>query len=114
MTQTYSGGRPVVREAYHNNGVSSASVNILLSSIRDSTWKQYDSCLKKWLYFCATKGLDPLKIAVPTLLEFLTLWYEEAASYGTLNSARSSIALVASPVWQKILGYADFLGVSTT
>lgn len=66
----------------------------MMSSIRDSTWKQYNSALKRW---CSDRKLDPLVINVDVVLHFFTEWYTQGALYGTLNSARSALALLTSP-----------------
>lgn len=69
----------------------------MLSSVTYSTWKQYDSALRRWWNFQKDRDRNPFHVTVPSILEFLTHWYSRGASHGTLNSARSAIAFLAPP-----------------
>ena len=71
--------------------------DIVLSSLPQSSWKQYETGLKKWWFFCADKGLDPYRPGIPGTLLFLTDEFNKGGSYGTLNSYRSTLALLAGP-----------------
>lgn len=75
-------------------GAPISSMKILLASLANSTWKQYDSGLKSWWLFCNKRDKDPLNAEAKDLIEFLSEKFEEGASYGTLNSHRSAVALV--------------------
>lgn len=69
----------------------------MLSSLSDSSIKQYDSCLKKWWSFCHGEGIDPYKCDISQVIRFLSAEFDKGASYGTLNSCRSAIALLRGP-----------------
>lgn len=69
----------------------------MLSSLSESSLKQYDSCLKKWWLFCREKIVDPYKCDISQLITFLSIEFDKGASYGTLNSCRSAISLLHGP-----------------
>lgn len=66
----------------------------MLASITESTCKQYNGALREWRDFCQKSRKDPFHASVTLLIEFLTDKFRSNASYGTLNTARSVIALI--------------------
>lgn len=66
----------------------------MLSSISQGTVKQYSSYLKLWWEFCNTNEIDKFHLSIKWTLKFLTQLFDKGASYGTLNCARSALALV--------------------
>lgn len=66
-----------------------------MASISNATLKQYDSALKQWWTFCLINKICPFKFTVNDLLSFLSLKYNEGASYGSLNTMRAAISLIA-------------------
>lgn len=59
--------------------------------------KQYDSGLKIWWSYNLERGMDPFKYNIPKVINFLTQNFNMGASYGSLNSIRSSLALLFGP-----------------
>ncbi|CAD6225121.1 GSCOCG00011809001-RA-CDS, partial [Cotesia congregata] len=76
-------------------GLSVQTAEIMLSSLTENTVKQYSNPIKLWWQFCNKKGLDPFEISESELLDFLSIRFEAGASYGTLNSMRAAISLIA-------------------
>lgn len=66
-----------------------------MSSITNSTLKQYNTGLKLWWKFCETKNLNPFSVAVANVLDFLTLHFNRGASFSSLNSYRAALAQIA-------------------
>lgn len=97
MEESYPGGRALIKKAFQLKGLSSASVDVMLSSVSLNTLKQYNSELKKWWAYCQERNLDVYRYDVPTILDFFSAHLDRGASYGTLNSARSALALIISP-----------------
>lgn len=56
--------------------------------------KQYQKPLKDWMAFCIRNGYTALDPEIPHVLAWLTEKYDEGASYGTINTARSALSLV--------------------
>ncbi|EFA12667.2 hypothetical protein TcasGA2_TC010690 [Tribolium castaneum] len=71
--------------------------NIMISSIAPSTLKQYSSSLKRWWSFCHQNRIDIYTFNVTKILDFLTELFSSGSNYGTINSARSALALLISP-----------------
>ncbi|KAI8432501.1 hypothetical protein MSG28_004882 [Choristoneura fumiferana] len=94
---TYPGCRAAIGEAYIKRGVPAASVNVMLSSLTTNTYKQYDVALKLWWQFCNKYSINPYKKSVTSVLKFLTERFQNSASYGTINSARSALSLLLGP-----------------
>ena len=72
-------------------GIPEESVTIAISSLTESSLKQYNSSIKKWWLFCKKIGLDIYDIKVADIIKFLTEEFHKGASYGTLNCTRSAI-----------------------
>ena len=66
-----------------------------MASISKSTIKQYGSELKKWKVFCERNNREFFDIDSTTVLIFLSELFNLGASYGTLNSCRSALALIS-------------------
>lgn len=74
------------------------TTDIMISSLTESSIRQYNSCLKKWWNFCINNNVNPYNGTITEILKFLTKKFQEdRASYGTLNSYRSAIALLRGP-----------------
>lgn len=68
----------------------------MLKAWEDSTIKQYNSTLKLWWSFNNREKTDPYDASIPKILHFLTERYQNGANHGTLNSARSALAIIAT------------------
>lgn len=66
----------------------------MISSLSDSTYKQYDSCIKTWISYCDTHNYDYFSASVPIVLHFLTEIFNKGAKYGTINSYKSALSLI--------------------
>lgn len=71
--------------------------DIAVSSITASSLRQYETGFKRWWKFCERKKIDSLTAGIPDVLVFLASEFENGASYGTINSFRSAIALLLGP-----------------
>ena len=71
---------------------SERTTDILLQSWRDSTKKQYSSCIKKWVCYCNERKIDTIYISVMAGLDFLTHLFDSGLGYSTINTARSALS----------------------
>lgn len=78
-------------------GTPAASIDIMISSLTDSSFKQYECCFKKWWSFCITNCSDPFNNSVPFILSFLTELFEKGAAHSSINCYRSAISLLVGP-----------------
>lgn len=97
MEQDYPGGRSLVRKAFKIKGVPEASIDISMSSITQSSYKQYEVCFKKWWQFCVKNLVDPFNSTVPNIIKFLTEVFINEAAHSSVNCYRSEIALLNGP-----------------
>lgn len=67
----------------------------MMSSLTESTLKQYDAPIKEWYQFCLAKNYKVFEPGEIHILEFLTRKFEQGASYSTLNTARSAVSLIS-------------------
>ena len=66
----------------------------MLASLSNSTYKQYDGCIKNWINYCNKYSYDYTRVSVPTVIHFLTEIFDKGAKYGTINSYKSALALL--------------------
>ena len=66
-----------VRRLYKNRGFSERATNIVLQSWRQSSQKQYDAHIRKWLLFCTKRQADPICPTIIVAVDFLTSLYDE-------------------------------------
>lgn len=77
-------------------GIPLASVEIMLASLSDNSYKQYEGCYKKWFIYCNENKLNIYDVSIPDVIKFLTSLFHNGAQYGTLNSFRSALSLIAN------------------
>lgn len=98
MEKDYPGCRNALRKAFELRGVPIEAIDIMISSLMESSIKQYNSCLKKWWKYCKNDNVNSYKGTITEILKFLMKEFQSnKASYGTLNSCRSAIALLQDP-----------------
>lgn len=70
------------------------TVDIIISSLSNSSLKQYCCAFKKWWLFCAQHKVDLFSNNIPLILEFFTSQFKAGAGYSSLNTLRSALALI--------------------
>ncbi|CAH0549561.1 unnamed protein product [Brassicogethes aeneus] len=94
---SFPGGRDCLRQAFEIKGFQNTTIDIMIASITTSTLKQYNHSFKRWWKYCISNNKNMFRSSVPIVLDFLTLIFQEGASFGTLNSTRSALSLLLSP-----------------
>lgn len=69
--ETNTVGISLVRKLYEERGLSEKKTNIIMLSWSDSSRKQYDVHICKWLLFCGTREIDPVHADMKDAQEFL-------------------------------------------
>ena len=88
----------VIRESLQSKGIWPHTLNIIMSSWRESTQRQYGTYLQKSQNFCSRRSVDPISPTISQVLEFFTELYNNNCGYSALNSARSALsALISLP-----------------
>lgn len=113
MAETYPGVRTLIRESLKLKDTPNSSIDILMSDLRDSSIKQYNTGLKLWWTFCKTNHRPVFDKCVNSVLSFLSEQFSNGASYGSLNTYRSAISYIIGPeVGQDLRIKKFFRGVS--
>ena len=81
-----------IRKSLVSSGISANIADVILSSWRQGTIKQYNLFLKKWTEFCLSRQTNSLSSSVPLVLEFLHHLYTQGYSHSSLNTARSALS----------------------
>ena len=83
-----------MRRLYKDRGFSEKATCIILQSWRQSSQKQYDGLIRKWVGFCSQREVDPFHPTIGLAVEFLTMLYENGLSYSSINSAGSALSAI--------------------
>ena len=83
-----------VRRSYEKQRIPKNVTDILLSSWRPSTSKQYDSYLKRWEEYCDRRKINSFYASVNDVMMFLTELYESDIGYSGINTAKSALSNV--------------------
>lgn len=94
LEATYPGVVAVIEQAYSRQSLSASAIKIITSSLAKSSLKQYNGVYKKWWQFCKTHQINFFESNIPSIIDFLVNEYESGASYSTLNTFRSALALI--------------------
>ncbi|XP_077263344.1 uncharacterized protein LOC143898093 [Temnothorax americanus] len=97
MEAPYPGSRNIMRQALALKGIPEDALDIAVSSLSDSSVRQYETAYKKWWSYCQENHIDAFTISIPNILSFLSREFHTGASYGTINSYRSAIAFILGP-----------------
>ena len=81
-----------IRQFYSNQGLSTSSVDIIMSSWRSSTYSQYNTYIRRWQTFCETRLCNPVNPPVSIAIDFLTSLFTAGLSYSSINTARSALS----------------------
>jgi hypothetical protein len=86
-------GWQIIRKFYEGKYFSSGTINILLSSWREATSRQYHICLLKCYTYCWERNINPFSPCLSAVLSFLTLLFSTGIGFSALNTARSAYRL---------------------
>ena len=87
-------GLQIIRMSLQSQRLSEQAIEIVMSSWRDSTKKQYKTYLARWHQFSTKRSCDPLQPNVTDVIEFLTELFQSGIGYSCLNTARSALSSV--------------------
>ena len=90
--KTYSACMSSIRENFESRGLSETSTNILMSSWKHSTKKQYETFIKKWFVYCSKSTINQFEASLENVLEFLSSFFEKGLGYSSINTVRSAFS----------------------
>lgn len=84
----YPGSRDIMRQVLALKGMPEDSLDIAVSSLSDSSVRQYETTYRKWWSYCKKNRIGVFTDSIPNILSFLMKEFHNGASYGTINSYR--------------------------
>ena len=97
-------GRCSLREASKAQGGHGETLEIMCSSWRDSTERQYASYLDRRETCCLGRNCDPFRASVGEVLLFLTELYRSGIGYSAIYKTSSALSAVVQTVDDKPIG----------
>ena len=82
----------LIRGRLRMQDISERACEIILSSWRKGTTKQYRVYLDEWTQHASQRNQDPSTPTVANFIDFLTDLYDSGMSYSAINSARSALS----------------------
>lgn len=70
---------------------------MIVAALSENSYKQYDTALRRWWFFCNKRDLNPFVTNIPEVAGFLAEEFNRGLGSGSLNSFRSAIALIQGP-----------------
>ena len=83
---------PCIRSNFIAAGLQESTVEIIMSSWRDSIKEKYNIYLKKWIEYCGQNSINPFNTTTYDGLSFLTYMFQSGNGYSSINSARSALS----------------------
>ena len=81
-----------VWKSIQDRGISEAAAKFIMASWRDGTKKQYSTYITKWQKFCNQRQISHIQPSVVSVLDFLTLLYQQGLTYSAINTAQSALS----------------------
>ena len=98
-----------IREALESTDLPKRSIDLILSSWRGSTKKQYRSYLTRWVLFCEQKQVDSVYTTATIIIKFLAGLFTKGLGYSSLNTAKSAICSFINIITDNNFGENMFL-----
>ena len=93
-----------IRQILISRGIPQQGADIILSSWRQSTKKQYGSYIKKWFSFCDREQVDKFDPDIISVVKFLSHLFSNGTRYSGVNTARSAISSIKGVLKNKDIG----------
>jgi hypothetical protein len=83
-----------LRNRFAADDLSEEVTDIIMSSWRTGTKKQYSTYIQKWLDFCRQRTIACHSPTMNQALSFLRMLFQQGLSYSTINTARSALSTI--------------------
>ena len=104
-TKNDNAGLVSIRKSLGQKELSGRAIQIIQSSWRPSTMRQYYVYILKWLKFAEQHAFQTYNPTINQIIEFLTCLFDEGCRYSALNTARSALGtFVQLKEWKGTLG----------
>jgi hypothetical protein len=92
-TQATADGMQFIRQAIQGIGMSQEATEIVMSSWRKATQKQYKGYIERWLKFCSENDFNCRSPQISEVIDYLVTLFESGLGYSCVNTARSALSL---------------------
>ena len=75
----------LVRTAIIDHGISQESCELIMSSWKTGTKRQYGPYIRNWERFCYQRGIDPISPSIADGLQFLTNLFHHGLGYSAID-----------------------------
>ena len=80
-----------IRKQLQSRGISKSASDIIASSWRDGTRKQYDFAWKKWYFWCLRRHSNPFVTTEEVVVSYLNFLRLDGKSYSVINTHKSML-----------------------
>ncbi|CAC5379702.1 unnamed protein product [Mytilus coruscus] len=87
-----------INKRFTTEGFSKGVRELLSASWRKGTQKDYCSKFKKFNSWCSTRKIDPDKISLSQIADFLSYLFDSGLQYRTIAGYRSTLSTVLPPI----------------
>nr|CAH7755141.1 unnamed protein product [Callosobruchus chinensis] len=101
VAKPFPGGWNFIREAFHRRRVPTVGLQSIQSSLSPSTLKQYTAYLKNGGTFVPQGNISPFQYSLNLILTFLSIQFQNGASYATINSQHAAIVLIFPGIYNQ-------------
>ena len=92
LPQVDSDGLQIVRMSLQSQRLSEQAIDIVMSSWRESTKKQYKTYLARWHKFSSKRSFDPLQPTVTDVIEFFMNFFNLALDIALEHSSQCIVS----------------------
>lgn len=85
------------------------SIDILLRSLSNSTWDQYEIHFRNWQTYCMLKNEDPFNSSTNTVSDFICNYFKSGVGHSSVNTCRSALSLALNGEDGKPIGSASLV-----
>ena len=72
-----------VRKHFQKQGFSKRTTEILMSSWKTGTKKQYSSCIERWIRYCRKREVNQLQPDITNILEYFSYLFDLGLGHST-------------------------------
>lgn len=87
--------------------MTEASIDILLRSLSNSTWNQYEIHYRNWQTYCIQKEEDPFTSSTSLVSDFISHYFKSGVGHSSVNTCRSALSLALNGEDGKPIGTAS-------
>ena len=91
--ETKTSGMACLRTRLQNKGIPIKATELLLKARTRGTTRAYESAWVQYASWCDQQQKDPIHCDINSILEYLTMTWEQGKEYRTINNYRSAISL---------------------